>query len=287
MKYLVLGSAGQIGAPLCDYLREQGNEVLKFDLANGADDDLRESINVNLYKKLEECDFVFFLAFDVGGAKYLSAYQHTFDFIQNNSLIMVNTFEALRKINKPFVFVSSQMANITESSYGALKVLGEHYTKSLGGLSVRLWNVYGPETNLSKFHVITDFILKAIDKKEIEMLTTGDEQRQFLHANDCARCFHILSQRYAELPKDKPIDISTFEWTSIKKIAQLIQENFAQRGTLVTVTSKGLADNTHNSSHYEPNIFIKKYWLPRISLQDGINDMIDFYTIGTDKKIRI
>ena len=34
MNYLVLGSAGQIGSPLCNYLKSQGHNVFGFDILN-------------------------------------------------------------------------------------------------------------------------------------------------------------------------------------------------------------------------------------------------------------
>ena len=34
MKYLVLGSAGQIGLELCKFLKEKGEEVIEFDIKN-------------------------------------------------------------------------------------------------------------------------------------------------------------------------------------------------------------------------------------------------------------
>ena len=53
------------------------------------------------------------------------------------------------------------MSNMSFSSYGILKKIGENLTSSLGGLNVRFWNVYGYETDFEKSHVITDFILKS------------------------------------------------------------------------------------------------------------------------------
>ena len=47
-----------------------------------------------------------------------------------------------------------------------LKRIGEHYTNILlGGHIVRFWNTYGIENDLSKTHVITDFINSAISQK--------------------------------------------------------------------------------------------------------------------------
>jgi len=40
MKVTVLGSGGQIGAYLTEYLRKKGHEVTEFDIVNGEDEDL-------------------------------------------------------------------------------------------------------------------------------------------------------------------------------------------------------------------------------------------------------
>ena len=74
---------------------------------------------------------MYFLAFDVGGSHYLKKYQHTFQFIDNNTRLIANAFGLIEKYNKPFVFASSQMSNMSYSPYGVLKRVGELYTKSL------------------------------------------------------------------------------------------------------------------------------------------------------------
>ena len=56
---------------------------------------------------------------------------------------MAQTFGFLEKYKKPFVFASSQMSNMSYSPYGVLKRVGELYTRSLKGLTVKFWNVYG------------------------------------------------------------------------------------------------------------------------------------------------
>jgi nucleoside-diphosphate-sugar epimerase len=109
---------------------------------------------------------------------------------------MGNTFEMLEKTNTPFIFASSQMSNMTHSTYGILKSVGEKYTNSLNGINVKFWNVYGYETNEEKSHVITDFIKMAKKDGCIKMRTTGDEVRQFLFGEDCAEGLYILAKNY-------------------------------------------------------------------------------------------
>ena len=149
-KILILGSSGQIGAYLTEYLRNKGKHVYEFDIVNDSSEDLATIPNLLLEERIADSDFVFFLAFDVGGSRYLKKYQHTFQFINNNCRLMANTFGLLKKYNKRFVFASSQMSNMSYSPYGVLKNVGEIYTKSLNGLIVKFWNVYGIEKDYEK-----------------------------------------------------------------------------------------------------------------------------------------
>jgi nucleoside-diphosphate-sugar epimerase len=160
MKVTILGSSGQIGAYLTEYFRNKGHQVHEFDVVNGKDQDMTLIPNPELERVIEDSDFVFFLAFDVGGSRYLKKYQHTFQFIDNNIRLMANAFGLLKKYNKRFIFASSQMSNMSYSPYGVLKNVGELYTKSLKGLIVKFWNVYGIERDHEKSHAITDFIRK-------------------------------------------------------------------------------------------------------------------------------
>ena len=181
MRYLILGSNGQIGDALCHYYERAGHTIERFDITEDLKEDLRIYDNPLLQKKIEDSDFVFFLAFDVGGSRYLKQYEKTFSFVHNNIKIMSNTFNVLEQTKKPFLFTSSQMSNMGHSSYGTLKKIGEWYTHILGGIVVKFWNVYGIEPDLEKSHVITDFILKARDTGIINILTDGTEKRQFLY----------------------------------------------------------------------------------------------------------
>jgi nucleoside-diphosphate-sugar epimerase len=271
MKYLILGSAGVVGLPLCSLLRNFGHEVLTYDIADSASQDLRNFNDSLLESYFEECDFVFHLAWDVGGSVYLSKYQHSFDFVQNNLKIMVNSFELLKRYQKPFIFASSQMSNMSFSSYGLTKAVGEKLTSSLNGLIVKFWNVYGYEHDLEKSHVITDFIIKARDHRSIDMMTDGTEQRQMLHTNDCSECLYTLSQQYTTLSKDKEYHITSFEWTDIRSIANIVAKQFPDT-TIIPGVSK---DTGQQDQRNQPDSHILNYWKPKISLEDGIKLIVE------------
>lgn len=270
MKYLVLGSAGQIGNHLCEYIESLGHSAIRYDSAESPLQDLRVCSKY-LYQLMGECDFVFFLAFDVGGSRYLKAYQDSEQFIKNNMFLMAHTFEALALTKKPFIFASSQMSSMGHSTYGLLKAIGERYTHSIGGMVVRLWNVYGVEHNPEKFHVVTDFI-KMAREGEIDMITDGQEERQMLYADDCSRAFFALSDKYCELEGKKEFHISSFKWHKVIDIALTVARLIPECGKIIRAESQ---DEVQHNTRNEPDTAILEFWKPTTSLEEGIKKVIE------------
>ena len=276
MKVLILGSSGQVGAYLSEYLVKKGYEVTNFDVLNNEKEDLRTIPNDYLERCIEESEFIYFLAFDVGGSRYLKKYQHTYEFINNNSRLMVNTFNCLFKNKKRFVFASSQMSNMSFSPYGVLKNVGELYTKSLSGLIVKFWNVYGVEKDLEKAHVITDFIRKGFEEKEFSMLTNGLEEREFLYAEDCCEALEKIMLFYEEFNSNDDLHITSFKSTSILEIASIVENLFNEAGLTIKIRPGEAQDQVQRSQKNRPNQHITKWWKPRTSIQEGIGYVFDY-----------
>ena len=266
----VLGSSGQIGAYLSEYLSKKGHIVIEFDVVNGEHQDMTHIPNVYLRNAIMESDFVFFLAFDVGGSRYLKKYQNTFDFVNNNTRLMANAFGLLQEYDKPFVFASSQMSNMSYSPYGTLKRVGELYTESLGGLIVKFWNVYGIEKDHDKAHVITDFIRKGFEEGDFEMMTDGEEGRQFLYAEDCCEGLEAVMKNYDNFYSDDPLHITNFDYTSIREVAIIIENEFKLIGKPINILPGQASDSVQLDKRNEADRFIEKYWSPKTDLETGI-----------------
>jgi nucleoside-diphosphate-sugar epimerase len=271
MRVAVLGSSGQIGAYLTEHLTKKGHLVREFDVVNGYHEDMTHIPNVFLRNVIMESDFVFFLAFDVGGSRYLKKYQHTFDFINNNTRMMVNAFGLLEKYKKPFVFASSQMSNLSFSSYGLLKNVGELYTKSLGGLVTKFWNVYGIEKDYEKSHVITDFIRKGFESGVIDMITDGQEEREFLYAQDCCDALETVMNNYKDFNSDDELHVTSFSSIKIIDIAQIIQQKFAMIGKKIDIKPSIDTDTVQQNSKNVASKYLTNWWKPITSLDDGIS----------------
>ena len=270
MRVLVLGSNGQIGAYLTEYLKDKGHDVREFDVSNGEEQDLTTIPSPQLHAAISTADFVYFLAFDVGGSHYLKKYQHTFGFLDNNTRMMANVFHYIERYKKPFVFASSQMSNMSYSPYGVMKRVGELYTKSLNGLIVKFWNVYGIEHDMEKAHVITDFIRKGFETGTIDMMTDGTEEREFLYAEDCCEALETVMEKYSDFTSNDELHITTGVSTTILGIAGTIQTLFKEMGRKITIIPDERKDEVQKDARNVSDPYIKKWWQPKTSVPDGI-----------------
>ena len=275
MKVTILGSSGQIGAYLTEYLSKKGHDVREFDIVNGDNQDLTKIPNPDLHAIMMTSDFVFFLAFDVGGSHYLKKYQHTFGFLDNNTRMLANVFHYLERYKKPFVFASSQMSNMSYSPYGVMKRVGELYTKSLNGLIVKFWNVYGIERDMEKAHVITDFIRKGFETGTIDMMTDGTEEREFLYAEDCCEALETIMEQYSDFTSSDDLHITSSVSTSILEIAQQIQLYFGGIQKEVEIVPSSSKDEVQKDARNIPDTYIRKWWKPKTNITLGIGKVFE------------
>jgi len=266
---LVLGSSGQIGSSLVSFLQCSGVEVGTFDIAESASEDLRFIPSEDLVSLIRNFDVTVFLAFDVGGSKYLEEHQGSPSFIINNLQIMSNTFSALSKAKKPFIFASSQMSAIPDSSYGLLKAIGERATAALNGMTLRFWNVYGIEENSVRAHVISDFIRSAKSTGEIRMRTSGSEKRDFLHVDDACSAIFTIAQRFTQGEVSGSFDVASFKYFSIFDVASIVASILPAE---IFVGDK--EDGVQNGHTAHPSTDVLEIWKPRFELKEGILDII-------------
>jgi nucleoside-diphosphate-sugar epimerase len=255
---LVLGSEGFVGQPFCSFLRKCGETVISFDMKRSSTEDARST-----QFDFKQIDRVYFLAWDVGGAKYLYREDVQLPQMEWNLRLLMNVMPQLAQQKIPFLFVSSQLAEEYDTVYGVTKRLGEIWTHLLKGVRVRLWNVYGAlEESTERSHVISDFIDQALTTGEIRMLTTGDEQRQFIHVDDVCRAFrHALTHRF-----DGVYDVTSFEWVRVLEVARLIGEYTHAR--VVPGTRIG-------STPITPLRGKLPGWSSQVGLTDGLSRLIE------------
>ncbi|MCW4010256.1 MAG: GDP-mannose 4,6-dehydratase [Candidatus Bathyarchaeota archaeon] len=217
-KILVTGGAGFIGFHLTKKLLEMGADVTIYDnLSSGKIENVKDNPQANFVQgdildlkklcSLPKFDLIYHLAAQV--VVPYSMENPTEDF-ETNAHGTLNVLEKARKDNAQLVFASSAAVygNPTQlptpeaygfhpfSCYGLSKVVGEEYCEIYTlqyGLKItitRFANVYG-----SRCHgVINDFLDKLQkDPSKLEIIGTGQQSRDFVHASDVAEALVLAA----------------------------------------------------------------------------------------------
>lgn len=254
---LVIGSDGFVGKYLCNFLREKGQDIIYFDIKRDKSEDARFTDFATF-----KFDKTFLLAWEVGGAKYLYRDDIQLGQLTWNLNILTNTIPQISE--KPFLFMSSPFAENCDTVYGVTKRLGEVWSELYPtGRICRLWNVYGVVEEPSiRSHVISDFVSQALKNKQINMLTTGVEQRQFIHIKDvCTALLEIIESDSQEI-----YDISSFEWIKIIDIADIIAKETGAK------INRGLATGRNISTGNRKPV---SNWKPTTKIEEGLRMLIE------------
>ena len=253
MTELILGGEGLIGSTLIQELNQRGHKTISLDLKSGCD--LRRIDD----EPFRNCNRVWFLAWDTGGAKYIEAADSQHEQYKHNSELCVRVFDALARTRKPFLFASSQLAGLP-TAYGTTKQMAANWTTQLGGKVARLWNTYGWEHPDIRSHVISDLVLAGLRNKKVSCLTAGRERRRFLYKTDCVAALIGLfdsSQQTAE--------IAGPEWVTIQRVAEEIARQVD--------AEVQMGDREGSEVMIDPQQVLPG-WQPKVSLSAGLAKVI-------------
>ena len=269
---LVLGSGGLVGRALTQLLRARGEHVLYVSGRHHMD--LRDPNALNIFRHTN-IEFVYFLAYEVGGAKFLGQASVQEHMVASNRAIHANVFTFLREHPEAkFVYATSQLTG-SGSPYGKMKLEGENVVRTAfpgRGRLVKFWNVYGYEVPGIKSHVIADWAYSCATHGRVRSLTDGKEPRQFTHVDDIARGLYLMWKQFDVLAFTT--DLTAGNWSTLQDVSRTL----AKMGCRV---SMGTLPSL-NPERREPDRSSVLYtlWKPRISLQMGMQELVTIYRKG-------
>jgi len=260
IRNLIIGGNGFIGSELNKFLIKNGEQSSVFGKSE-SEEDIK-----NCKIPTTNCDFIYFLAWDFGGSKYLNVKENLSRQIENNLKIISNSLPQLIESKKRIVFVSTFAADDIEIPYGVTKRAAEIWLSNFNCNIIRLGNIYGKvKKDNIKSDVISDFICQAINNKEIVMKTNGQEKRQFIHYEDAVRIIKISSEQRSGEIYDT---YSNFEWVPIIKVAEIIANLTGAK--IIKGKEKGIDRNP------VPRKSIKNF-TPTMSLESGLIKTIESF----------
>lgn len=264
---LVLGSGGLIGSALEPILRQHGYKTLHVLSRHHLD--LRINASLDIFKGIDIA-FVFFLAYEVGGAKFLQRPELQDRILEYNIQITNNVFTWLKKNQIRYAFASSSLS-ADKSNYGYVKRMGENITLKMPHLGrvFRLWNAYGFEYPGPKSHAIPDFVFQCLIRKKVKMLTNGQELRQFTHVNDISEALIAIMENFDETPQE--VDISDGNWLTLADTAKSAQK--AVDGCELEIPEKA----AKVQKRHEANLTSKWHqtkWNQKLKLDEGVQNIV-------------
>lgn len=306
---LVTGGTGLIGFELVNLLIKKNpskirvvsldknifnNEKIEFIEA-----DLRYLNNCE--KCCENIDIVFNLM-GVTGSPAMT-FEKPASFMVPNLLVSINMLEAARRKKvKRFLYTS------TYGVYGKVDVMKEDemwsrypseadkyagWAKRMGELQVEAYikefkwkeiaivrpaNVYGPRANFDPKNsmVVASLIKRAIDgQNPLTVWGDGSAIRDFIHCRDVAQgMIETIEKEVYE-----PINLGSGEGTSVKELVDVIIDNLKNKPEVIFDKSKPSGDKLRILDTTKAKSFSIS---PKISLQEGIKETIDWYSENKD-----
>ena len=296
MKAAVTGAAGFIGSHLVEVLVARGYEVVAIDNLNTGRLENLSSVKNQIYfcnidvrspdivNYLSDVNVVFHLA---ALADIVPSITKPYEYIDVNVMGTTRLLEAARAAGvKRFIYAaSSSCYGIPETfptteetvispqyPYALSKYLGEqvffHWQKlyGIGGLSLRLFNVYGTRsrTNGSYGAVLGVFLAQKMGNKPLTIVGDGSQKRDFTFVGDVAEAFVLAGESQAT---DMAINIGTSNPVSVNRLANLIG------GSTVHVAKRpGEPDLTHADINRARKVL---NWDPKINLEQGIAKVLE------------
>lgn len=258
---IILGGGGFIGGNLAKKLKNEGNHVRVCDIKHheylDKDDFCHEFIlgdltDPNVVKLVitEECDEVYQLAADMGGAGYIFTGNNDANVMHGSSLINLNVVKecVIKKVKKVFYSSSACMypehnqlepdnPNCEESSaypanpdseYGWEKLFSERLylafmrNYSLNVRIARFHNIFGPygTWNGGKEKAPAAMVRKALETaegEELEVWGDGNQTRSFLYIDECLEAV----DRLMKSDFVGPVNIGSEEMVTINQLAEM------------------------------------------------------------------
>ncbi len=108
------------------------------------------------------------------------------------------------------------------------------------------------------------------------MLTDGEEQRDFLYAEDCCEALETVMENFTDFTPEDNLHITSFHYTKIRDIASMINGQFSLIGNHdVIVKPSEEKDSVQLDKRNQADTFIMKWWMPKTSIQEGISKVFN------------
>lgn len=319
-RVLVTGGAGFIGSHLCERLLREGNEVIcldnfftgrKVNIAHLMKNPMFELVRHDVIEPvLLEVDQVYNLACPASPIHYQYNPVKT---IKTNIIGTLNMLGLAKRVKARILQASTsevygdpKVHPQPEEYWGNANPIGPracydegkrcaeslmfayHMQNGVDIRVVRIFNTYGPRMLRNDGRVVSNFIVQALDGKDITVYGDGSQTRSFCYIDDMVEGM-IKMMNKEEL--SGPVNLGNPSEFTVMELAETVKR---LTGSSSKVVHKELPQD--DPVQRQPDITLAKKhlgWAPTIELEEGLKRSIEYFskeTIdtkrapGTDKR---
>lgn len=310
---VVTGGAGLIGSELTDLLLERGHRVICLDnFLTGSRDAIstyqshdqytliEHDVTMPLPKLPDHIDWIFHLASPASPNAHSPISYHALpmETMMVNTVGTHNMLELAHSRNARFLFAStsevygdplehpqaeSYNGNVSStgprSIYDEAKRFGETLTafyvrdKKLDGRIVRIFNTYGPNMRSDDQRMLVNFILQALNNKDITVYGNGNQTRSLCYVKDTVKGIYAFMEE--DNLKGEIINVGSQIEHTVNEYAEMVVRLTKSKSKIIH--EDRVQDDPQRR---QPDISKAKKllnWEPSTKLEDGIRETIRSY----------
>jgi len=303
-RILITGGAGFLGSHLCEYYLHRGADVLCVDnFFSGSKNNIRHLLPDPHFELIRhdvihplfvEVDKIFHLACPASPIHYQ---YNAIKTVKTNVLGTINMLGLSKRTGARILLASSsevygdaQVHPQTEDYWGHVNPIGPrscydegkrvaetlmmdyHRQNNTDIKIVRIFNTYGPRMAVDDGRVVSNFIVQALQNKQLTVYGDGSQTRSFCYVTDLIAGLVTMMERE---DFTGPVNIGNPEEFSVMALAQKIM---AATGSASEIVHKPLPQD--DPVQRCPDISLAKerlQWKPQTSLDEGLEKTILYF----------
>ncbi|SHH03657.1 UDP-glucuronic acid decarboxylase family protein [Flavobacterium defluvii] len=305
-RILITGGAGFVGSHLCKRLLNEGNEVICLDnYFTGAKSNIIDLLDHPHFEMVRhditepyyaEVDEIYNLACPASPVHYQ---YNPIKTIKTSVLGAINVLGLAKRVKAKVLQASTSevygdplVHPQTESYWGHVNPIGirscydegkrcaetlfmdYHNQNKVAIKIIRIFNTYGPNMNPSDGRVVSNFIVQALQGKDITIFGDGLQTRSFQYVDDLVE--GMIRMMNSERGFLGPVNLGNPNEFTMLELAQAIIELTDSKSKIIHL---GLPQD--DPKQRQPDISLAKNklngWEPKIQLREGLVSTINYF----------
>lgn len=304
MRALVTGGAGFIGSHLCDYLLAQGDEVIALDnFFTGSKQNIKHLLDHPDFELVRH-DIIQPILLEVDQIYHFacpaSPVHYQYNPVKTTKTSVMGTINMLgmaKRVRARMMLASTsevygdpEVHPQPESYWGRVNPIGirscydegkrvaetlmmdYHRQNNVDIKIIRIFNTYGPRMATNDGRVVTNFIVQALQNKDITIFGEGRQTRSFQYVDDLISGVGKMMQTDGFIG---PVNIGNPDEFTILELAETVIRLTGSRSRLIHLPLP-----QDDPTQRKPDITLarkKLNWEPTVRLEEGLKKTIAYF----------